>query len=556
MGTLQRRSGVVATALLVVAISIVTLAQWPRTSVAAPPPIRRNPIQQENQNQGAYQWGIVNGAAHGEIQAYASADSLTPGQSLTLYVSTTAPQFTIEVFRLGYYNNLGARLMFTDVGVRGHSQGYYPVLGSPASGPVNCPTCTLDPVTHEVQANWLAFSTRDTITFDPSWVSGLYFIRLTESNANRQWGIPVVLRDDTAQANAVMDIPFNTYQAYNWWGGSSLYVDYTPNPLAVQHAYMVSYNRPYLANYGAQYLFLWSAQLVKLTEAEGINVRYTTDNALDKGYTTLANYRAFVLGGHGEYWSYPMRQALASAIANDKIGVGFFSANNMYWQARMPDDRTVICYKDAYPSIDNDPYDQPGNPNQYLTTTLWRWAPLNNPEDLILKEMYGHRTENGQGDGSDNAAYQQNMVLTNTGNWAFTNTGAGAGDIIHSVLGYEVDVVNQDGSWGPNDHVTLLAQSPYVDQLGYSWTAATTLDDISANGVLTHQFIFDAGAIDWDERLLDNTTDGARLRLITWNVLYGLINHTTQIPAPPVAVQQITNVTPPPPTSTLPPESR
>ncbi len=552
MTNLWKRLGIVGAAILLVALSIVGVIRWPRRGSATKTPIARNLIQRENQNQGAYNWGITRGSAHGEIQAYASADSLTPGQSLTLYVSTTAPSFTIEVFRLGYYNNLGARLMLTVSDVPGHSQGYYPVLGTPASGPVNCPTCTLDPTTHEVQANWIAFPDEDTITFASDWVSGLYFIRLTESQTNTQWGIPVVLRDDTAQADAIMVIPFNTYEAYNWWGGSSLYEDYTPNPLAVKHAYMVSYNRSYLANYGAQFLFLWSMQLVKLVEAEGINVRYTTDNALDKGYTDLANYRAFLVGGHSEYWSYNMRQALADAIANDKIGVGFFSANSMYWQVRMPDDRTVVCYKDELPSIDNDPYDQPGNPNQYLTTTLWRWEPLNNPEDNILKEMYGHRTVNGVGDGSDNASYQQNMVLTNTDNWAFTNTGLTDGDIIHSVAGYEVDVVNQDGSWGPDDNVTLLSQSPYVDGLGYTWTASTTLDDISANGVLTHQFIFDAGAIDWDERLLDNTTDGEHLRMITWNVIYGLINHTTEIPAPPVAMYQITDVTPPPPTATFP----
>jgi len=514
--------------------------------------VRGNVIQQENLNQGAYSWGITKGADNGQIQAYASTDSLAPGQSLTLYVSTTAPRFNVEVFRVGFYNNLGARLMLTETGLRGRSQGYYPTRGTLASGPVNCPTCTLDPTTHEVQAHWITNAFQDSITFDSSWVSGLYFIRLTETQTHTQWGIPVVLRDDTAQADAVIDIPFDTYQAYNYWGGTSLYDDFTPNPLAVKHAYMVSYNRPYVSEYGAEYLFLWSYQLIKLVEAEGINVRYTTDNALDKGYTNLANYHAFMLGGHSEYWSYNMRQALAIAISTDKIGVGFFSANSMYWQVRMPDDRTVVCYKDELPSIDNDPYDQPGNPNQYLTTTLWRWAPLNNPEDTILKEMYGHRTVNGKGDGSDNAGHQQNMVLTNTSAWAFTNTGLADGDMIHSVVGYEVDVVYKDGSWGPNDHVTLLSQSPYVDQLGYTWTAATTLDDISANGVLTHQFIFDAGAIDWDERLLDSSSDGIALRMITWNVVYGLANHTTQIPAPPVDVRQITNVTPPPPTATFP----
>lgn len=509
---------------------------------SAPTPRSRpfNPIQQENQDQGAYDWGITKGSHRGEIQGYTSADSLTPGQTLRVYVSTIAPSFTIEVFRLGYYQGLGARLMLTEQNVPGMSQGYYLDAGASGTGPINCPRCSFDPATHEVQANWVANSHLDTLTFASNWVSGLYFIRLTENTTHTQWGIPVVLRDDTAQADAIMTVPFNTYQAYNYWGGTSLYVDYSATPLAVKHAYVVSYNRPYGDNYGAQYLFTWTYQMVKFMEGEGIDVRYTTDNALDKGFTNLANYKAFVVAGHSEYWSYPMRLALQNAIAQTKLSVGFFSGNSMYWQVRMPDDRTVVCYKDELPSIDNDPYDQVGNPNQYLTTTLWRWSPLNTPEDAILHEMYGLESLNGHGYGSSGTV--SDLVVTNTSSWAFSNTGLANGDTIPNASGYEVDVLQPGQTWGPNDSVTVLAQSPYVDGNGNPWTQATTLDDIKANGALTHQFIFDAGTIGWPPVMLESSSAGIALRQITWNLLYGMINRTTQIP--PIPIRDITNNVP------------
>jgi len=489
-----------------------------------------NPIPAENQHPGSHNWIITHGSLHGEIQAYASTDSLTPGHSLTLYVSTTAPSFTIEVFRLGYYQGLGARAMYIAQHVPGVSQGYYPNTGSPASGPVNCPTCKLDSATHEVTANWVANSPLDTITFPTAWLPGVYFIRLTDESTFKQWAIPVVLRDDTAPADVVLDLPFNTYEAYNYWGGTSLYRDYTANPLQVKHAFAVSYNRPFQQYYGSEYLFSWTYQLVKFMEGEGLNVAYTTDNAVDKGFTKLGNYYVFVVPGHSEYWTYNMRQAVTNAIVHDKIGVAFFSANSMYWQVRLSaDGRTVIGYKDELPSVRNDPYDQSGNPNQYLTSALWRAAPLNNPEDQILKEMYGY---NSLGQGSKSNVLQD-MVLTNTSDWEFSHTGLHPGAIIHKALGVEVDTIVQDGSWGPNDTVSLLAKSPYIGDAGSHWTQTTTLDDIKVNGVLTHQMLFDAGTIDWPSAMARADADGVALREITWNILYGMIHRTTVIPTIP-----------------------
>ncbi len=87
-----------------------------------------NVIKQENALQGTASWQIPDG--HGasiQIQAYASATSVNPGQSLTFSISTEkeGTPYSVNIYRLGWYNSLGARLMTTLPNQPGFAQGYY-----------------------------------------------------------------------------------------------------------------------------------------------------------------------------------------------------------------------------------------------------------------------------------------------------------------------------------------------------------------------------------------------------------------------------------------------
>src|SRR5579884_2364444 len=67
-------------------------------------------IMLENAHQGTTSWKIPSGkVASTEIQAYASATSVSPGQTLTFYVSTyrTGTPYTIDIYRLGWYGGSG-----------------------------------------------------------------------------------------------------------------------------------------------------------------------------------------------------------------------------------------------------------------------------------------------------------------------------------------------------------------------------------------------------------------------------------------------------------------
>src|SRR5947208_11397146 len=75
---------------------------------------RSNAIMRENALQGTRDWQIRAGkGATTEIQAYASATSVSPGQKLIFYVSTQTEGigYSISIYRLGWYGGLGGRLM-------------------------------------------------------------------------------------------------------------------------------------------------------------------------------------------------------------------------------------------------------------------------------------------------------------------------------------------------------------------------------------------------------------------------------------------------------------
>jgi hypothetical protein len=68
-----------------------------------------NPTQMENQRPGTSAWMLTKPALHREIEGYASAASVNQGQTIRLYVNTTASRYRLNVYRMGWYDGLGAR---------------------------------------------------------------------------------------------------------------------------------------------------------------------------------------------------------------------------------------------------------------------------------------------------------------------------------------------------------------------------------------------------------------------------------------------------------------
>lgn len=115
-----------------------------------------------------------------------------------------------------------------------------------------------------------------------------------------------------------------TYQAYNPYGGTSLYVGGGTE---------VSFDLPYAEGRGAGQYFRYEHEFVKWAESRGLDLVYVTNLDLERDPDLLTGRKLFLSVGHDEYWSRPMRDALEAAIARG-VHAAFFSGNGVYWQIR------------------------------------------------------------------------------------------------------------------------------------------------------------------------------------------------------------------------------
>ena len=81
-------------------------------------------------------------------------------------------------------------------------------------------------------------------------ISGLYIAHLVRDDAaGADSQIPFVVRNDSSHSAVVVQTSDTSWEAYNTYGGNSLYQCTVAcpagNPLAYKAAYKVSYNRPF-----------------------------------------------------------------------------------------------------------------------------------------------------------------------------------------------------------------------------------------------------------------------------------------------------------------------
>ena len=189
-------------------------------------------VEAENARPGSAGWKLTNVAANHEIEGYADHTSITAGQPVTLFVSTTAPDFHVEVYRMGYYQGLGARLVVTSQDTPGFRQA----------------APHLTPVINMVEASWIP----SLVLATDSWPEGDYLLKLVASTGKQRY-VPLTVRNDTSTAAFVVINAVTTWQAYNQWGGYDLYQGAT----AVDYGHrsrMVSFDRPYALGDGRRRL--------------------------------------------------------------------------------------------------------------------------------------------------------------------------------------------------------------------------------------------------------------------------------------------------------------
>src|SRR5207248_2577740 len=152
-----------------------------------------------------------------------------------------------------------------------------------------------DPIT----AGW---PTTDTLEVGASWVSGYYLIRvlLVDGPQAGNSAVTYVIVDAATSTSAIlMQVPVNTWQAYNAWGGRSLY-DF---PGLGRRATRVSFDRPYWTDSpGGQGPLGWELPFVRFVERNGYDVAYQSDVVTEAHPDSLLTHRLVAVPGHSEYW--------------------------------------------------------------------------------------------------------------------------------------------------------------------------------------------------------------------------------------------------------------
>lgn len=115
-----------AVALVLVAVNCLVALASPRTNTAdlcVGAAGASNPIAAENTCLGTRHWLAVHPFGPDDaIEGYSNPVSAQAGDTVHLYVSTTAPQYSFTVYRLGWYRGLGARFVYASSTIRGIKQ--------------------------------------------------------------------------------------------------------------------------------------------------------------------------------------------------------------------------------------------------------------------------------------------------------------------------------------------------------------------------------------------------------------------------------------------------
>lgn len=298
----------------------------------------QNVIVTENARTGnpASEWDI-SGAGDLSIQGFATDISVNKGQTVRFKINVAgAVSYAVRIYRIGYYQGNGARLISN----RGSFQGTVqpaPITNT-ATGLVDC-------------SNW---SESMSWTVPANAVSGIYIAKLTRSDNNGASHVVFIVRDDAGNSPLLFKTADATWQSYNAYGGNSLYVGGTSYPDG--HAVKVSYNRPFLTRSGGggggpseDWLFNAEYPMIRWLERNGYPVSYTTDVDMDRSVTNITPSRHKVLlsVGHDEYWSLAERSRFENA-RNAGVHLAFFSGNEVYWKTRWENNhRTLVCYKEG-----------------------------------------------------------------------------------------------------------------------------------------------------------------------------------------------------------------
>jgi hypothetical protein len=340
------------------------------------------------------------------IDGYATSPSVAPGQRLALHASTTpAARYRVEVLRLGWYGGRGAKRVACLPSCSGDRRG------------ATRRTRPGDRATGLRAANW---PVSGSLRIPRGWAGGYYvarFVLTRGRHAGESHAHPFVVRagPGARRARILVVVPVNTWQAYNPWGGRSLY-DFNSRP---RRAVKVSFARPYAELW---HFLAYDVSLLRFLERNHRAADYATDVDVDRDPGLLTGRRLVMTAGHGEYWTRRERDAFEAARARGEnlvfMGSDTGTAQVRYEAGR----RTLVNYRVAADDPEPDP----------AAKTL-SFVELSRPPCGLLGVEY---VEGLSRRGDPPRAYT--VTVASSDPW-LRGTGLERGDVLGDLVGHEWD---------------------------------------------------------------------------------------------------------------------
>ena len=470
-------------------------------------PAMANDIVCENSKTGSpsSNWDI-SGAGDSTIQGFGTDISVNQGSTINFKISTPARAYTITIFRLGYYQGNGARQIAT--------------VTPSAPLPQTQPACITDAPTHLYDCgNWAVSASWQV---PPNATSGVYLALLKRTDTGGVNHIIFIVRNDGSHSNILFKTLDETWQAYNAYGGHSVYGQADTWDLP-NRAYKVSYNRPFItrgfSSESATWVFGAEYPMIRWLESNGYDVTYFTGVDAARNGSLIQNHKILMDSGHDEYWSGPERSNVEGA-RDAGVNMAFFSGNEIFWKTRWENSidgtntsyRTMVVYKETLAFAKIDPADPP------TWTGTWRDPSFSPPAD-------GGRPENAltgtlfmvnQG-GSDNTGNQSIKVPAADGKMRFwRNTSIASlssgqtSTLPAGTLGYEWDA-DIDNGWRPAglfdlSTATYTMTTDLLLDYGATYGAGSITHHMTTYRAPSGALVFGAGTVQWSWGL-DSTHD-------------------------------------------------
>ncbi len=399
-------------------------------------PVRRDLIQRENDKTGTRGWlltktrtvpGKINDNLNNGrcpwIEGYCSANSARAGEKLQVMVSTNpASAFKLEIFRTGYYNGDGARLVKTFESLEGTPQPDPPV------GENYVRECDWEPSVE--------------FTIPEDWLSGVYLGKLTAEKENIQSYVIFIVRDDRP-CDLLFQCSDLTWSAYNRWPADySIYTTHEDWTSTGAPSGTVSFDRPYalfthpvnrIKKSGGSGEYLpWEFPLAFWMEQHGYDVSYISNIDTHADPAGLLRTKGFISVGHDEYWTLDMYDNVMKA-RDEGVSLAFFGGNS------------VLCVVPMLPS-------GKGQPNRAARREGW-FLPfpekipgatrrkMLNQKDFELNmgpdgaQLMGARLDHAGPSGRGMGV--GDWTCATPDHWLFKGTGMKKGDSVEGLIGWE-----------------------------------------------------------------------------------------------------------------------